>query len=66
MILNFFFNLGSRVKTISDFGFVILEVAGVFTRDNGIYMCKATNAYGQATVSAKLTVKGTYDFSTLV
>lgn len=42
---------------------MILEVAGVFTRDNGIYMCKATNAYGQATVSAKLTVKGMYDFS---
>ncbi|GIY11090.1 titin, partial [Caerostris extrusa] len=48
---------GTRVKTISDFGFVILEVAGVFSRDAGVYMCKATNAYGEATVSCKLSVK---------
>lgn len=48
------------MKTINDFGFVILEVAGVFSRDTGVYMCKATNAYGQATVSAKLTVQGIF------
>ncbi|XP_054706308.1 titin-like isoform X2 [Uloborus diversus] len=48
---------GSRVKTINDFGFVILEIAGVFGRDAGIYTCKAINAFGEATVTAKLTVK---------
>ncbi|GFY64285.1 titin [Trichonephila inaurata madagascariensis] len=48
---------GTRVKTISDFGFVILEIAGVFSRDAGVYMCKATNAYGEASVSCKLSVK---------
>ena len=34
---------GSRIKTINDFGFVILEVANVLTRDSGIYTCKAIN-----------------------
>lgn len=31
---------GSRIKTINDFGFVILEVAGVYQRDSGLYTCK--------------------------
>lgn len=63
MRVEWFFNgkslvTGSRVKTISDFGFVILEVAGVYPRDNGVYSCKATNKNGEATVSTRLTVKG--------
>ena len=33
-------NTGSRIKTINDFGFVILEVAGVLARDAGLYTCK--------------------------
>jgi titin len=49
---------GSRIKTINDFGFVILEVAGVYQRDSGLYTCKATNKHGEATVSCKLMVKG--------
>ncbi|CAB4067573.1 TTN [Lepeophtheirus salmonis] len=36
---------GSRIKTINDFGFVILEVANVLTRDSGNYTCKATNKH---------------------
>jgi len=49
---------GSRVKTISDFGFVILEVSGVYARDAGLYTCKATNKHGEASVSCSLQVKG--------
>lgn len=49
---------GSRIKTINDFGFVILEVAGVYQRDSGLYTCKATNRHGEASVSCKLQVKG--------
>lgn len=49
---------GSRIKTINDFGFVILEVAGVYQRDSGLYTCKATNKHGEATVSCKLQVHG--------
>lgn len=33
---------GSRVKTINDFGFVILEVSGVYIRDSGLYTCKVS------------------------
>lgn len=49
---------GSRIKTINDFGFVILEVAGIYQRDSGLYTCKATNRHGEATVSCKLQVRG--------
>lgn len=49
---------GSRVKTISDFGYVILEVAGVYPRDSGVYTCRAVNKVGEASVSCKLNVKG--------
>lgn len=49
---------GSRIKTINDFGFVILEIAGCYQRDSGLYTCKATNSHGEATVSCKLTVRG--------
>ena len=49
---------GSRVKTISDFGFVILEVTGVYARDAGLYTCKASNKHGEASVSCTLQVKG--------
>jgi titin len=31
---------GSRIKTINDFGFVILEMSGVYQRDSGLYTCK--------------------------
>jgi len=36
---------GSRIKTINDFGFVILEVGGVYVRDAGLYMCKVSFSY---------------------
>ncbi|XP_022243271.1 titin-like [Limulus polyphemus] len=49
---------GSRVRTISDFGYVILEIAGVYQRDVGVYTCKAVNRMGEATISANLKVKG--------
>lgn len=49
---------GSRIKTINDFGFVILEIAGCYQRDSGLYTCKATNRHGEATVNCKLAVKG--------
>ncbi|XP_013787479.1 titin-like, partial [Limulus polyphemus] len=48
---------GTRVRSISDFGFVILEIAGVYKRDIGVYTCKAVNRVGEATASANLTVK---------
>jgi len=49
---------GSRIKTINDFGFVILEVANVMTRDTGNYTCKAINKHGEASISCQVQVKG--------
>ncbi|XP_074100964.1 sallimus isoform X11 [Cotesia typhae] len=51
-------NAGSRLKTIHDFGFVILEIANCYQRDSGLYTCKATNRHGEATVSCKFQVRG--------
>ena len=45
---------GSRVKTISDFGFVVLEISPVYPEDTGEYICKAVNSKGEAVTSAKL------------
>merc|ERR1719158_1261385 len=49
---------GSRIKTINDFGFVILEVANVMSRDSGNYTCKAVNKHGETSVSCQIQVKG--------
>ena len=49
---------GSRIKTINDFGFVILEVANVMQRDSGNYTCKAVNKHGETSVSCQIQVKG--------
>ena len=48
---------GSRIKTINDFGFVILEVANVMNRDSGNYTCKAVNKHGETSVSCNVQVK---------
>uniref|UniRef100_T1J5H7 Ig-like domain-containing protein n=1 Tax=Strigamia maritima TaxID=126957 RepID=T1J5H7_STRMM len=48
---------GSRIKTLHDFGYVILEIAGAYPRDSGQYTCKATNKHGEATTSCRLTVQ---------
>merc|ERR1711988_1980017 len=48
---------GSRIKTINDFGFVILEVANVMTRDSGSYTCKAVNRHGESSVACNIQVK---------
>ncbi|XP_044003588.1 titin isoform X2 [Aphidius gifuensis] len=51
-------NAGSRIKTIHDFGFVILEIANCYQRDSGMYKCKATNRHGEAIVTCKLQIRG--------
>ena len=33
----------SRIKTVSDFGYVMLDIAFVDSRDSGEYICTATN-----------------------
>lgn len=48
---------GSRFRTISDFGYVVLEIAEAYPRDSGLYVCKAINRFGEDSISCQLTVK---------
>ncbi|KAA0201394.1 hypothetical protein HAZT_HAZT001733 [Hyalella azteca] len=47
---------GTRIKTINDFGYVILEMSGCYSRDAGTYVCRAVNKHGDASVQCKLDV----------
>ena len=60
--IEWFFNGGpllnsSRIRTLIDFGFIVLEIADVCGKDSGIYQCKATNKRGEDTITFKLDVK---------
>ncbi|CAG2164046.1 unnamed protein product [Oppiella nova] len=48
---------GSRFRTISDFGYVVLEIAEAYPRDSGLYVCKAVNKFGEDSISCRLFVK---------
>ncbi|VDL71694.1 unnamed protein product [Nippostrongylus brasiliensis] len=48
---------GSRIRTIHDFGYVGLEFLHVHPEDTGTYICRATNAAGQAETRFKLECK---------
>lgn len=47
---------GSRVKTINEFGYVVLEISPVYPEDSGDYVCKAINAVGEAVTTTTLKV----------
>uniref|UniRef100_A0A913I9R6 Ig-like domain-containing protein n=1 Tax=Strongyloides stercoralis TaxID=6248 RepID=A0A913I9R6_STRER len=47
--------IGSRVKTINDFGFAVLEINPVYPEDSGEYTCRAFNKAGEAVTSTTLT-----------
>ncbi|PAV62890.1 hypothetical protein WR25_23783 isoform D [Diploscapter pachys] len=46
---------GSRVKTINEFGYVVLEISPVYPEDNGEYTCRAINNLGEAVTSTRIT-----------
>ncbi|VDK45179.1 unnamed protein product [Anisakis simplex] len=47
--------ISSRVKSISDFGFVVLEISPTYPEDSGEYTCRAINRIGEAVTSTQLT-----------
>jgi len=47
---------GSRIRTVNEFGRVILEINKILARDSGVYTCKATNPHGTTTSETKLQV----------
>ena len=48
----------SRIKSVADFGYVMLDISGVDSRDTGKYTCRAWNKYGEDSVSCQLECKG--------
>ncbi|KAG7174091.1 Titin-like 19 [Homarus americanus] len=63
MKVEWFFNgqpipSGHRFRTTYDFGFVALDILYAYPEDSGTYMCKATNAAGQAVTSCSIGVEG--------
>lgn len=49
---------GHRFKTTYDFGFVALDILYAYAEDTGTYMCKATNAVGEAVTTSSVKVEG--------
>ncbi|KHJ80883.1 immunoglobulin I-set domain protein, partial [Oesophagostomum dentatum] len=45
---------GHRFRTFYDFGFVSLDILGVYAQDSGDYTCKAENALGSVETSTKI------------
>lgn len=48
----------SRIKTVSDFGFVVMDISYVQSHDSGEYVCKASNKYGEDYTRATVTAFG--------
>lgn len=44
----------TRIKPVSDFGYVLLDIAYVQNHDSGEYVCKASNKYGEDFTKATL------------
>lgn len=52
---------GHRFKTTYDFGYVALDILYAYAEDSGTYMCKATNAVGEAVTTSSVQVSGEFD-----
>ena len=48
----------TRIKTISDFGFVVLDIAYTQNHDTGEYVCRAYNKYGEDFTKATISCYG--------
>lgn len=46
--------IGSRFRTIHDFGYVALDIRNLVPEDSGVYTCVATNLLGKDEISASL------------
>lgn len=44
----------TRIKPVSDFGFVLMDIAYVQSHDSGEYVCRASNKYGEDTTRATI------------
>lgn len=53
-----YFVLGSRIKTLSDFGYVVMDISFVHAEDSGDYVCVATNKYGSDATKCTIQCEG--------
>lgn len=51
------FTTGSRFRTISDFGYVVLEIIEAYARDSGVYECRASNQFGQDSITCRVNIE---------
>lgn len=51
-------SLGTRIRTINDFGFVVLEISPVYPEDSGLYSCRAFNKVGEAVTTCTIKCSG--------
>lgn len=48
----------SRIKSVSDFGFVVMDISYIQDHDSGEYVCKASNKYGEDYTRATISARG--------
>lgn len=48
----------SRIKHVSDFGYVVMDIAYVQSQDSGEYVCRAFNKYGEDFTRATIKCTG--------
>lgn len=56
IFLTIFF-VGSRITKVHDFGYVSLDISHVRDKDEGVYMCRASNPLGEAVTTASMKIK---------
>jgi hypothetical protein len=55
--LSIFVFVGSRITRTHDFGFVALDMTHVRGEDEGVYICRASNALGEAVTTASMKIR---------
>jgi len=55
--LSVFGFVGSRITRTHDFGFVALDMTHVRGEDEGVYICRASNALGEAVTTASMKIR---------
>ncbi|XP_033606475.1 titin isoform X1 [Cryptotermes secundus] len=48
----------SRMKSVSDFGFVVMDISYIQSHDSGEYVCRASNRYGEDFTRATIKCAG--------
>lgn len=58
--MHYYLFVGSRITKTHDFGLVSMDMTHVRADDEGVYMCRATNALGEAVTTAAMKINSTF------